>query len=91
MSAGVAARVASAATAAASGADAAERGDGRGDRVSGADAAERGDGPAARPVSSGVPRPYSPIERRYSRFRFALSPGVPIPGRTSCSTTIQPL
>ena len=27
---------------------------------------------------------------RYSRFRRALSKGVPMPGRTSCSTTAQP-
>ena len=32
----------------------------------------------------------TPIVRRYSRLRRALSRGVPIPGSTSCSTTIQP-
>jgi hypothetical protein len=35
-------------------------------------------------------RRQTPIERRYSRFRRALSRGVPIPGSTSCSTMIQP-
>ena len=34
--------------------------------------------------------PYSPMLRRYARLRRALSRGVPIPGRTSCSTMIQP-
>src|SRR5581483_3990621 len=31
-----------------------------------------------------------PILLKYSRLRWALSRGVPMPGRTSCSTTIQP-
>src|SRR5215467_10162803 len=33
---------------------------------------------------------HSPSLRRYSRFRRAYSFGAPMPGSTSCSTTIQP-
>src|SRR5207244_297305 len=32
----------------------------------------------------------TPIRRRNSRFPAALAAGVPIEGRTSCSTTIHP-
>ena len=35
-------------------------------------------------------RGHRPMPARKSRLRRALSPGLPIPGSTSCSTTIQP-
>src|SRR4026209_2712820 len=39
---------------------------------------------------SRTPITHKPNRARYSRLRRALAAGVPSPGRTSCSTTIQP-
>jgi len=44
----------------------------------------------ARLLSSYVARPQYPSDRIYSRLRLADSFGLPMPGRTSCSTTPQP-